>query len=275
MEEAIHKESVKHRIYLTVDDEYRPIMAQEIIKKCEEQGIPYYFKVFYSPREHQYNQQSDTMVLYLENDRQVVQYVNFINEIIEQNPEMTKHIHKPSPHLGIVNEFIGYGFEPQFQVNGDRVSYSQFMQNVIYKTFRKIPSIFNSFINDILNSIKRNRILYFEDAKQYCLDHPDCLRESLYTPSEEECEELLRYDGSRKDIDEEGRRQIKGRIKRVISTFYRIMRKEDRKGFPRLEDALKETLVKTYVNMPGKNMFGIEQPEIDYYRDSLDERDSM
>lgn len=122
-EKNIESKDVKHRLYMAVDYGYRAQIAEEIIKRCNTEKIPYFFKIFTVTAIKPQNQQSDTMVFYLADEEQVVSYVNFINEIIEQHPELKEHIHKTPPHLGIINDYIGYGFEPKIE-NG-KTSYSK------------------------------------------------------------------------------------------------------------------------------------------------------
>ena len=125
----IKSSNVRHRLYLTVDIEKRADITQRIIEECNKRKLPYNFKVHINFKKRKENQQSDTLVIYLENEKQVVQYTNLINEIIENNIELKKHTHKPSPHLGIINDYIGYGFEPK--LNSGKTSYSKILKQSI------------------------------------------------------------------------------------------------------------------------------------------------
>lgn len=130
--EHIPSKEVRHRLYLTIDARNRVEMAKKIVEKCTLKGLPYRFKISYSKYKRQENMQSDTMVMYLSEEQQVVEYVNIINEIFEENPKLKDSAHKVSPHLGMIGDYIGYGFEPKLD-NSMKTSYSVLLEKMLGK----------------------------------------------------------------------------------------------------------------------------------------------
>ncbi len=140
--DSIRLGNIKHRLYLTADSNNRVCIANKIVEKCNQKNLPYNFKILMDFRKNVTNRQSDTVVIYLTDEIQVVEYINFINDIIDENEELKKHIFKPSPHLGIINDYLGYGFEPN--LHEERLSYSALLREAV----KNIP--FESIANNIL-----------------------------------------------------------------------------------------------------------------------------
>ena len=89
--------------------------VEDFLGELEKADLPYLFK-FSIPRYGPSNNtikcvQNDTLVIYADTEERVVQYINILNGILERKPEYKKSIHRPSAHLGIVNDYIGYGKE--------------------------------------------------------------------------------------------------------------------------------------------------------------------
>ena len=174
----VENNAIKHRLYLAVDTNEIAEMANKIIEKCNQKDLPYDFKVRINFNVRKERQQCDSIVIYLTDEEQVVEYVNFINEIIEEDKELSKHIYKPSPHLGIVNDYIGYGFEPQLRIG--KTSYSSLLrETVISIPTKKIAiNILQSLANqkniekyqeliDILNRTGEKTPQEYEELRKY------------------------------------------------------------------------------------------------------------
>ena len=58
-------------------------------------------------------QQDDTLVMYVDNEERLIEYINILNEMIDNNKEYQENIHEPSAHLYGIDKRIGYGFEPK------------------------------------------------------------------------------------------------------------------------------------------------------------------
>ena len=235
--DEIHTKDVKHRLYLSVDDECRATMAEKIIEKCEKANVPYLFKVLNCRYKNSFNQQSDSMVFYLSTSEQVTQYVNFINEILQENPELTDHIHKPSPHLGIINDFVGYGFEPQFKLDNQQISYSEFMQEAAKKFYLSNRS-FRSLSRKILEDIRDHYQEYRAQAQHFI--NTSTTYDNLVIPySSKACEEMIQYNddyGNPKGI------KMKKDFKDVISGYIRIKKSENAANFSTLEEQIKKAM---------------------------------
>lgn len=256
----INTGNVKHRLYLTVDSEDRAKMASRIIEKCKERRLPYEFKVHINFKKKKQNQQSDTIVIYLSEEEQVVEYVNFINEILEEDKDLKAHTHKASPHLGIIDEYIGYGFEPQLE--GSRKSYSQLLKKATSgcDTKKMAISIF-SFLAD-----KNAR-------RRYDGVTPEGMR--VYKPSEWEDMKLEtpeRY-GELLEIIKRGEATSEEyeMIRKCLAGYFK-RENMDVDEIHTLRDNISRRLVEAYPQLPEDNMFNIDVDEIKYEM-NLDEEE--
>lgn len=138
-----HKEDIKHRLYLTIGLEQRGNFVNNFITNCVNNNIPYYFKVF------PHKGQTDTVVIYINSDYNLEKTINVINAMyLNANMQKVKDsTKKPAPHLFKINEYIGYGFEPN--ING--LSYTQFIQECEYSVSDKCNSLRKRILNDFNN----------------------------------------------------------------------------------------------------------------------------
>ena len=153
----IQSDNIKHRLYLTFDHKTRIKFAELLVEKCNKKKYPYNFKILLSTYERQDNMQSDTVVIYLENEQQVLDYVNMIEEIMEENQTLKNHTFKPSPHLGIINSYIGYGYEPR--IDGKKTSYSSFLKKRLLEQVSTIISIAEEILTIMSDSMLRDNFL--------------------------------------------------------------------------------------------------------------------
>lgn len=247
----IKSNNVRHRLYLTVDTEKRAEITKKIIEECNKRQLPYNFKVHINFNKRKENQQSDTIVIYLENEEQVVQYTNLINEIIENNSELKSHIHKPSPHLGIINDYIGYGFEPK--LNSGKTSYSKLLK-------QSIPiSLVSNMSKNILQFLSNHDLRRIYDAwipEGYRLAKPSEWG-MLKLENSENCLNLKNKGKKERTIED---------IERLKKIYGNYFRRENMKldEIEKIKRQIIYQLIKLYPDMQKNNMFGIDVEEIKY-----------
>ena len=95
---------VQHRLYLNIDGSYVHKVANYLRSYAKHNGISYEFKF------EECADRADTMVIYCSDDNLML-YVNAIEKLIEQEPELVYHIHKPPVLTGSYKGIIGYGEE--------------------------------------------------------------------------------------------------------------------------------------------------------------------
>lgn len=252
IQDEIKNEDVKHRLYLTVDSENRVKMVSRIIEKCNEKKLPYNFKVHMNFAKKKENQQSDTIVIYLSEENQVVEYVNFINEVLDEDKDLKSHTYKASPHLGIIDDYIGYGFEPKLEVG--KTSYSKLLkQSVKGCATKKMAIDIFSFLAD--KDIRR----------KYGAFTPEGMR--LYKPSEKEemkLESTERYEELLETIKNgEVTSEEYEAIRKYLSGYFK---RENMKvdEIYSLRENISKALVKAYPQLLENNMFNIDVDEIKY-----------
>ena len=141
---GFHGEDVKHRLYLNVAVEDRAFFAKSIVDACVLNNIPYYFKVFTG------KDQTDTIVLYFNNEENLLKTAEILNNLINGNERLKKGTRRVSPHLYRVTNYIGYGSEPP-EVNGERYSYTQLMKECAYASSDKISKLKRRIFDDFDN----------------------------------------------------------------------------------------------------------------------------
>ena len=121
-----HKEDpfkVHHDIYINTNCDDTYFMANLFRKKCEEEGIPYLFKVSESPF------RDDSIIIYA-SDEYVERYMDILGAIKEENPELASRINVP-PLLTSKVDYYGFGSEPSRSENGRNRSYNVVRTSVI------------------------------------------------------------------------------------------------------------------------------------------------
>lgn len=255
----IKSSNVRHRLYLTVDTEKRADITKRIIEECNKRQLPYNFKVHINFKKRKENQQSDTIVIYLENEEQVVQYTNLIDKIIENDIEIKKHTHKPSPHLGKINDYIGYGFEPK--LNSGKTSYSKILKQSIPISLVKNKE--KNILQFLSNHDLRRRYDVFT-TEGFRLTKP-FERGMIELESAESCLNLANKIQNGRTIEDIER------LKKLYGNYFR----RENMNLDEIEEIRYQiicNLIKAYPNMPINNMFGIDVEEIKYEM-QLDESD--
>lgn len=141
---GFHSKDVQHRLYLNINLEYRAYFAKTFIEHCVKEKISYYFKVLAQKG------QTDTIVIYVDNDENLTSTVNVINDIFSNEKVWTKVTKEPAPHLYRINDFIGYGFEPPL-IDGHKLSYTELMKECERSANDEIIKLRNKVLSDFKN----------------------------------------------------------------------------------------------------------------------------
>lgn len=92
------------RLYLNAEPMDTFNIAGKFVDVCKETGLPYEFKINRNP------DRADAMVFYIDN-KNISDYVNIINKILNDNPSISSRIGKPPLLTEKVSDKIGYGDE--------------------------------------------------------------------------------------------------------------------------------------------------------------------
>lgn len=122
---------VKHRLYVGCQNKDMWKLAQLFKSKCEEQQIPFYFKLGSS------SERDDKMVIYADTDN-LGNYISALQEIAKEHPEIMQRSGEPPALAGKIDGWIGIGDEPPKKENGENQSYntlrSDIFENAIEET---------------------------------------------------------------------------------------------------------------------------------------------
>ncbi len=116
---------VYHRLYLNIEEVDVHKVANELIKKCDNYNIPYYFKF------DEIGDRDDTLVVYSDTER-LPYYINILQEIAKENPKIKARSKRPPILTGKIDGWIGYGSEP-LEKNGKRSSFNKARSQCIEK----------------------------------------------------------------------------------------------------------------------------------------------
>ena len=116
---------ISHRLYLNVEPVDIHKVANELIKKCDEYNVPYYFKF------DEFGNRDDTLVVYSDTEK-LPFYINMLKEIAKENPEIKSRSKRPPILTGKIDGWIGYGSEPEVR-NGKRSSFNLVRSDCIEK----------------------------------------------------------------------------------------------------------------------------------------------
>lgn len=171
--------TVDHRLYLNTEniDTYK---VMELFRnKCKERELDYLFKFA------EKGDRDDTIVIYSD-DRKLSDYIEILEEIKKEEPEIVKRAQTPPMLTGKIDGWIGYGSEPSLDENGKHT-----------KSFNSVRSgiIQNAISKETMKWIRENKELTKEDSglneyltKQISDDIKDKYRmyKSVYEPEFQE-----------------------------------------------------------------------------------------
>ena len=118
---------VTHRLYLNVEPIDIHTVLNELIQKCDEHGIPYYFKIDKS------RERDDNLVVYSDTEK-LPFYIKMLQEIAKKHPEVKARSKTPPVLTGKIDGWIGYGSEPEVK-NGKRSSFNLVRSKCIEQAF--------------------------------------------------------------------------------------------------------------------------------------------
>ena len=140
--------TVDHRLYLNTEniDTYK---VMELFRnKCKERELDYLFKFA------EKGDRDDTIVIYSD-DRKLSDYIEILEEIKKEEPEIVKRAQTPPMLTGKIDGWIGYGSEPSLDENGKHT-----------KSFNSVRSgiIQNAISKETMKWIRENKELTKEDS---------------------------------------------------------------------------------------------------------------
>ena len=165
-----NKISVKHRLYVGCKNQDMWKLAKLFKNKCEQQQIPFYFKLGPS------NERDDKMVIYADTDN-LGNYISTLQEIAQEYPEIMERSGTPPALTGKIDGWIGIGDEPPKKENGQNRSYNSLRAEIFedsleetllneLKEFKGKDVVFNG------KQIKFND-LFMEQATQFLIEKLD------------------------------------------------------------------------------------------------------
>ena len=158
--------SVTKKLYINIQDFNDTIdFGMSFAKKCEERGLPFYFKTTYmqdgTDLIKPFQLVRDESIVIYANDINVAEYVNICNEI---KRETNMQFLQPPILSGIIDGFIGYGAEFKNHKQSYNSTRSDLISNAVnYANNLLLNQYRNNDIESILNYIRQNNQSY----KQY------------------------------------------------------------------------------------------------------------
>ena len=146
---------IEHRLYLNTESIDTEAVASFFIDKCMEKKIPFYFKY------DEYGNRDDTIVIYSDTEH-LEQYITILRELKKENVELFSRTHQPPILTGKIDNWIGYGAEPQVLPNGERTSFNEVRSKAIEKGIKSaVSNWIYDHQNDLIN-YNGNRITLSE-----------------------------------------------------------------------------------------------------------------
>ena len=240
---------VDHRLYLNTEtiDTYK---VMELFRdKCKGRELDYLFKFA------EKGDRDDTIVIYSD-DRKLSDYIEILEEIKKEEPEIVKRAKTPPMLTGKIDGWIGYGSEPPLDEDGKNTNSfnnvrSGIIQNAILKEtikwirenkeLTKKESEFNKYLTkQIYNDIKDKHI-YYKPIRE--AQFQEKLLKRLEKEIEKNKSELLEgkfdkikefnIDGLDIEVDSE-------MIQRAFRPFSKKILKKDPSFLGKVRDAIKE-----------------------------------
>lgn len=112
-----------HRLYLNLQLQDIFKIGRYILEKCEERGLSYEYKIIPNDK------REDNFVMYSSTEN-LPKYLKILQEIKEKYPEMISRQKEPPLLTGEINNWIGYGTNPEDDMssyNSKRTNYIEFV----------------------------------------------------------------------------------------------------------------------------------------------------
>ena len=203
---------VKHRLYLGCQNQDMYKMMDLFKSKCEEKGIPYYFKAATS------RERDDKIVIYSDT-KNLSNYVDILREIARENPEIVARAGQPPALTGKIDGWIGIGDEPPRDENGDNHSFNEIRAKVIEDSIEEelLTSIMNSKGKDVVYGGKKVRFndLFIEIAAQQLID-------KLQKDKDLKDKGLVRADLTNEKFKAYLQKQLRGQIQNGLNELWNV-----------------------------------------------------
>ena len=230
---------VKHRLYISCQNQDMWKLAQLFENKCEEQQLPFYFKLGVAA------ERDDKMVIYADTDN-LANYINILQEIAQENPEIIQRCGKPPVLTGKIDGWIGIGDEPP-KKNGKNSSYNSIRTRIFEDSIEEVllSDIAEFKGKDVIYEGKKIKFdeLFLKQATQTIIDNLERNKDDKTTP-------LSKYGLIEKDL-------TNIRFKKYIKSHFR---KEIQKGLNKLEENKKDkelqsasSVVQTIFSIPTRD----------------------
>ncbi len=166
--------SVKHRLYVGCQNQDMWKLAKLFKNKCEEQQIPFYFKLGSS------RDRDDKMVIYSDTEN-LANYISVLQEIAQEHSDIMERCGQPPILTGTINNWIGIGDEPPIKANGDNQSYNSLRADIFESAIEEtlLTSIKEFKGKDVVFNGKRIKFndLFIEQAARTIIERLDSNKE--------------------------------------------------------------------------------------------------
>lgn len=153
--DTYHTKNIHHRLYLNIDRKNIHKVAKKIVEKCEAKDLSFYFKILESST----IEKDESLVLY-SSDENLLSYYEILQEIGKEMPEITQNTERPVLLAGLLDDWIGYGTEPD--IPGSRLSYNKLRSNIMEEA---LDSTYRNFTLAHLGAkiVSKNKEMTFQN----------------------------------------------------------------------------------------------------------------
>ena len=146
---------IECRLYLNLKGENISKFVNEFYLKCKEKGKPFYFR--FNVKDNR----NDNFVIYT-NYRNAHSYVNIIEQIKLDHPNLFVGTEKTSENFGKINSYIGFGDEPNPNKSKTKQGYLSLRKRVIEESmFRMKFDVKNSFSTEMEEKFNGRNLVDF------------------------------------------------------------------------------------------------------------------
>ena len=159
-----HITPIECRLYLNLKGENVSKFVNEFYLKCKEKGKPFYFR--FNVKDNR----NDNFVVFT-NYRNAQSYVNIIEQIKQEHPNLLEGTEKTSQNFGKINGYIGFGDEPNPNKSKVKRGYISLRKRVIEESMYRMKfEVKNAFSNEMEEKFNgRNLVDYASNEIQMLL----------------------------------------------------------------------------------------------------------
>ena len=152
----VGQEKIDMRLYLNLKSENIIKFSEEFYKRIKDKQLSGYFKFSH------WDNRNDTWLVYSSYEN-LNQYIDIIESIKKDKPELLEGTEKVSPNMGVIKGYIGFGEEPKKERESYNSKLSKVTNNIFKEVFKKTMQEIDAFVPNYGTPLADNQDIHLNN----------------------------------------------------------------------------------------------------------------